>query len=54
MLVFIAVMAWLTVYEKEDDTSLPQKLERAMRLTQMMSYQDDDFDYTIHYPAFFE
>ena len=25
-----------------------------MRLTQMMSYSDDDFDYTIHYPAFFE
>lgn len=54
MLVFIAVMTWLTVYEKEDDTPLPQKLERAMRLTQMMSYQDDDFDYTIRYPAFFE
>lgn len=54
ILVFIAVMAWLTVYEKEDDTPLSQKLERAMRLTQMMSYQDDDFDYIIRYPAFFE
>jgi len=47
-------MAWLTVYEKEDDTPLSQKVERAMRLTQMMSYQDDDFDYIIRYPAFFE
>lgn len=54
MLVFMAVMIWLTVYEKGDDMPLPQKLERAMRLTQMMSYSDDDFDYTIRYPAFFE
>ena len=54
MLAFIAVMTWLTVYEKENDTPLPQKLERAMRLTRMMTYQDDDFDYTIRYPAFFE
>ena len=54
MWVFIAVMIWLTVYEREDTLTVPQKLERAMRLTRMMTYEDDDYDYTIHYPAFFE
>ena len=42
MLVFIAIMVWVSVHEKEDDVPLPQKLERAMRLTRMMEYQDDD------------
>jgi len=34
--------------------TVPQKLERAMRLTRMMEYQDDDYDYTVCYPSFFE
>jgi hypothetical protein len=54
MWVFIAVMVWLTVYEREDCLTVPQKLERAMRRTRLMEYQDDDYGYTIHYPAFFE
>ena len=54
ILVFIAVMIWLTVYEKEDDSPLPQKLERALRLTNMKTYHDDDYDYIIRYPEFFE
>ena len=54
MLVFIAIMVWVSVHEKEDDVPLPQKLERAMRLTRMMEYQDDDYEYIIRYPAFFE
>jgi len=54
MLVFIAVMIWVSVHDKEDDMPLPQKLERAMRLTRMQEYHDDDYDYTVRYPSFFE
>ena len=54
MLVFITVMAWVSVYEKEDDSPLSQKLERAMSLTRMKAYHDDDYDYTVRYPSFFE
>ena len=50
---FIIVMAILSVY-RQDDKPLPQKLERAMRLTQMSEYSDDDYDYIIRYPSFFE
>ena len=34
--------------------TVPQKLERAMRLTRMYEYQDDDYDYIVRYPSFFE
>ena len=54
MLVFIGIMIWVSVHEKEDDMPLPQKVERAMRLTRMMEYQDDDYGYTVRYPSFFE
>ena len=54
MLAFIAGMAYVSVHEKEDNTSLPQKIEQAMRLTKMMEYQDDDYDYIVRYPGFFE
>ena len=54
VLVFLVAMIWESVREKEDTTPLPQKLERAMRLTRMCEYHDDDYDYTIRYPAFFE
>ena len=50
---FIIVMAILSVY-RQDDKPLPEKLERAMRLTQMQEYNDDDYDYTLRYPKFFE
>ena len=54
MLIFIAVMVYVSVHEKEDDQPLPQKLEKAMRLTRMKEYHDDDYDYVVRYPAFFE
>ena len=54
VMVFIVVMALVSLYEREDDTPLPKKVERAMRLTRMMEYQDDDYDYTVRYPSFFE
>lgn len=52
--VFIIIMIGVSVHEKEDDTPLPQKMERAMRLTRMMEYCDDDYDYIVRYPSFFE
>ena len=54
MLVFIGIMIWVSVHEKEDNLPLPQKVERAMRLTRMMEYQDCDYGYTVRYPSFFE
>ena len=54
MLVFIGVMVWVSVYDKEDDLPLSQKLERAMKLTRMKEYHDDDYNYTVRYPSFFE
>ena len=54
MLVFIAVMIGVSIHEKEDDMPFPQKLERAMRLTQMEEHQDDDYDYIVRHPSFFE
>ena len=54
MLVFILIMIWVSVHEREDNMSLPQKLERAMRLTRMKEYSDDDYDYKVRFPSFFE
>ena len=54
MLVFIAGMAYVSIHEKEDNTPLSQKMDQAMRLTKMMEYQDDDYDYIVRYPGFFE
>ena len=51
---FIIVMAFLSVYKCEDNKTVPEKLERAMRLAQMNEYSDDDYDYTLRYPKFFE
>jgi hypothetical protein len=54
MLVFIVVMIWVSVHDKEDNQSIPEKFEKAMRLTRMETYHDDDYDYTVRYPSFFE
>lgn len=54
MLVFLLVMIWVSVHDKEDNQTIPQKLEKAMRLTRMNEYQDDDYDYKVRYPSFFE
>lgn len=54
MLVFILVMIWVSVHDSEDNQAIPQKLEKAMRLTRMNEYHDDDYDYKVRYPSFFE
>ena len=53
MFVFIALMAVVSVYQKEEKP-LPQKLEQAMRLTRMSEYHDDDYGDVVRYPSFFE
>lgn len=40
--------------EEKDDVSLPEKLEKAMRNTQMNTYRDPFYGYVVHYPSFFE
>ncbi len=54
MLVFIIVMIWVSVHDKEDNLSVPQKLERAMKLARMKDYHDNDYDYKVRYPSFFK
>ena len=54
MLAFLAAMIWVAMDEKENDTPLVQKLERAMRLTRMVEHRDDDYGYTVRHPKFFE
>jgi hypothetical protein len=54
MFVFMSVMIYVSVRDKEDDQTIPQKLEKAMRLTRMNEYHDDDYDYKVRYPSFFE
>ena len=41
MLVFIGVMIWGSVHEKEE-LPLIQELERAMELTRMLEYKDKE------------
>ncbi|MBR1809362.1 MAG: hypothetical protein IJ776_08245, partial [Paludibacteraceae bacterium] len=54
MTAFLMAMIILSAYEREDHRTVPQKVERAMRLTRMLEYQDQDYDYVVRYPAFFE
>ena len=50
---FIALMIYMSEYEPAGDP-LPLKLEHSIKQARMMEYQDDDYDYVIHYPQFFE
>ena len=50
---FIALMIFMSEYEPAD-APLPLKLEHAIKQARMVEYQDDDYDYVIHYPQFFE
>ena len=51
---FVALMVYMSNCSGCDDRPLAEKLERAMTLTRMVVYHDDDYDYTIKYPMFFE
>lgn len=52
--VFLGLMVYMSEYHRNDQHSWPQILERAMALTPMQEYHDDDYDYTLRYPAFFQ
>ena len=54
MLVFLVFMIWMSVHEKENNSPLPKKLEKAMKLTRMKEHHDNDYDYSVRYPSFFE
>ncbi|MBQ8988607.1 MAG: hypothetical protein IJ067_02825 [Prevotella sp.] len=54
MSAFLLMMIILSVYEREDHRTVAQKLERAMRLTRMKEYHNEDFGYTVRVPSFFE
>ena len=53
MLVFIVVMIWVSVHDK-DDKPLEVRFKDAMELTQMKEYHDENYDYVVRYPSFFE
>ena len=50
---FIALMIFMSEYEPADQP-LPKKLEQAIKQTRMMEYHDDDYDYVVRHPQFFE
>lgn len=54
ILALVAGSLFITQKKEEDDTPLPEKLEKAMRNTQMNTYRDPFYGYVVHYPSFFE
>lgn len=54
VLALVAGSLFITQKKEEDDTPLPEKLEKAMRTTQMKAYRDPFYGYVVHYPSFFE
>lgn len=54
ILALVAGSLFITQKKEEDDTPLPEKLEKAMRTTQMKAYRDSFYGYVVHYPSFFE
>lgn len=54
VLALVAGSLFITQKKEEDDTPLPEKLEKAMRNAQMNTYRDPFYGYVVHYPSFFE
>ncbi len=50
---FIPLMIFLSEHATADQP-LPPKLEHAIKQTRMMEYHDDDYDYVVRHPQFFE
>lgn len=53
LVAFLGGMIFMSEYEPAD-APLPQKLEQAIKQTRMIEYQDDDYDYVVRHPQFFE
>ena len=52
--IFMGLTAYMSSFHRVVNLTWHQKFERAMALTPMGEYHDDDYDYTIRYPAFFQ
>lgn len=51
---FVVLMVYMSNCAGCVDRPLVEQLERAMLQTRLVAYHDDDYDYTIKYPMFFE
>ena len=51
---YFVLMVGMTNCRRVVHVSTQVKLQRAMRLTQMAEYHDDDYGYTVRYPVFFQ
>ena len=51
---YVGVMVYMSNCAGCVDRPLAEKLERAILQTRLLTYHDDDYDYTIKYPMFFE
>ena len=52
--VYFVLMGLMSNCQRVTHVSTLVKLQRAMRLTQMAEYHDDDYGYTVRYPVFFQ
>ena len=52
-LAFLALMIFMSEYEPADEP-IPQKLEKAIKQARLLEHQDDDYDYVVRYPQFFQ
>ena len=48
---FVIFMVYMSNCGGCNDRPLAEKLERAMTQTRLVTYHDDDYDYTIKYPG---
>ena len=51
---FMGLMIYLSNFHRIVHLSGPQKLERAIALSPIAEYHDDDYGYVVRYPAFFQ
>ena len=51
---FVVLMVYMSNCAGCVERPLAEKLERAILQTRLLTYHDDDYDYTIKYPMFFE
>ena len=51
---YFVLMGLMSNCQRVTHVSTLVKLQRAMRLTNMAEYHDDDYGYTVRYPVFFQ
>lgn len=50
----VVAVTFILLFREKDVKTLPEKLEQAMEFTNMNTYQDSLWGYTVRYPEFFE